>query len=421
MNAVASHHYRPRLGWLRSLIVGLAAAGLIGGCTAAVASPSPTTRAVASPSPTTRAVASPSAKSPSLEPASPTPGPSAASFTTLGVTSNWSGFSWSQLPSDNPLVTADFGVQVLTWRGGYVAYGTTNGESSSFVWTSADGQTWTQATSITAPSVLVAVSPTGLVAMTRNLSATVPSETVWTSSDGLHWHNAGPPAGVAFVDSMAGTSTGLVAVEHTLTGSGKFATYQYSVVFSTDGMSWTPVTVDVGLSADIKVPQVQAGGNRFFVLGAVRAGNASGAIGVVWWSDDGRTWTRSSGTIAWPAISLDFGRDGMLLHTNSLTADGGGVGLVLSTDGGKTWQPDDAFGPLGATVCGQSECSVQPDGAIASNGTVFVAVKSDGHAWVSYDGYTWTPIAWGGPAAASRPLLLMPRGVLVGSAYGAAK
>jgi len=415
MDAVASNHYRPRLSWLRSLAVGLAAASLVGGCTAAVASPSPMTSALVSPS-----VNSPSVNSPSLEPASPTPGPSAAAFTTLGVTSNWQGFSWSQLPSDNPLVTADFDVQVLTWRGGYVAYGTTNGASSSFVWTSADGQTWTQVTSITAPSVLVAVSPTGLVAMTSNPSATVPSETVWTSSDGLQWRNAGPPAGVAFVDSIAGTSTGLVAVEHTLTGSGKFATYQYNVVFSTDGMSWTPVTVDAGLSADIKVPQVQSGKNRFFVLGAVRAGNASGAVGVVWWSDDGRTWIRSSGTIGWPAISLDFGRDGILLHTNSMTVGGGGVGLALSTDGGKTWQPDDAFGPLGATVCGQGECSVQPDGAITSNGTVFVAVKSDGHAWVSYDGYTWTPIAWGGPASASGPLLVMPRGVLVGSAYGAA-
>ena len=383
-------------------------------------STSPTTT-LAQSSPTS----SPSAaSSSSLEPSSPTPGLSAATFTTLGIKSNWRGFSWSQLPSDSPLVTADPGTQVLTWRGGFVAYGTTNGGSSSFVWTSVDGQRWRQITAIVAPQVLVAVSPTGLVAIAGDPTSATPSETVWTSSDGVQWHNAGSPAGLAFVDSLAGTSTGLVAVQHTLTGSGKFATSQYSVAHSSDGVSWTPVTVGEDLSWIGHVMRVQSGDNRFFLMGAAPdPADSRGAIGIVLWSDDGRTWARSTGAISWPAIGLEFGRDGILLHTNSLTTGGGGVGLDRSTDGGKTWQPDDTFGPLGIIPCGQGECGVSPDGVIASNGTVFLAVKNDGHAWVSYDGRTWTPIAWNAPASISsaETVLVLPCGVVVGNAYGAAK
>jgi hypothetical protein len=51
---------------------------------------------------------------------------------------------------------------------------------------------------------------------------------------------------------------------------------------------------------------------------------------------------------------------------------------------------------------------------------VFLAVKSDGHAWVSYDGRTWTPISWNGPTA-DLTFLVLPRGVVIGNTYGAAK
>ena len=388
--------------------------------TGATASTSPAT-ASAQSSP----IASPSVASPaSAKPSSSAPPPSTGVFTTSGLTSNWQGFAWSQLRSDNPLVTADPGVQVLAWRGGYVAYGTTNGASSAVVWTSADGETWTRITAISAPQVLVAASPAGLVAISRDFSQATPVQTVWTSSDGVQWQNAGSPTGLAFIDFLAGTSTGLDAVEHVFPGSDKSATPQYGVVYSTDGLNWTPVTVEAGLAWNPDhIPQVQSGDDRFFLMvGAKDPANASGkgVIGVVWWSDDGRKWTRSSGTISYPGRMLDFGRDGILLHTRD-AAIPGGDGLVLSTDGGKTWQADDTFGPLGVHVCEGVACSVGPDGLIASNGTVFLAVKSDGHAWVSFDGRTWTPIAWNGPAPDLGAFLVLPRGVVVGNAYGAAK
>ena len=438
MNLIASDHNRSRLGRVRGLAVGLVALGLVAGCSVAGASPTPTSMASASPSPMIAASIAPADVPPSLQPSAPTPAPSAATFTTPGVASNWTGLSWSQLPSDNPLVTADPGVQVLAWQHGYVVYGTTGGRESGFVWTSPDSETWTQATSIVAPQVLVAASAAGLVAV----GSTVPTDTVWTSTDGVQWHDAGSPSGIGEVDSIAGTSAGFVATGHTQNGSGKFATQTFSVAFSTDGITWTPVAVQSGITWDDVGPQVQSGSNRFFVMGGYTDGAAetaayrldafdavggvggrdlvgSGAQGKggLWWSDNGRTWT-STGEWVY-ATSLVFGRGGILAYESPRLIPGY-IGLDVSTDNGKTWASAHD-GPLGAVVCGQGECTEGPDGAFASNGTVIVALKSDGKTWISYDGKTWTSIAEIGPADNLGTFLVLPRGVIVGSSYGTAK
>jgi hypothetical protein len=342
-------------------------------------------------------------------------------------------------------VTADpsrTGAQLLAWKHGYVVYGTTNGNSNAFVWTSQDGQTWTQVTAIVASGVLVAASPAGLVAVAGDPFATGSTQTVWTSSDGLEWRNAGALSGLESVDSMAGTSAGLVAVGHTINGAGKFATSTFSVAFSTNGISWTPIEVEPGIAWDDVGPQVQAGNNRFFVMGgytAIQANNAayrldaldgpgrlgggrlvaSGAPGKggLWWSDDGRKW-KSTGSWVY-ADALVFGRDGILLYENPRLIPGY-IGLDVSTDGGQTWAKSD-YGPLGANVCGQGECSEGPDGVIASNGTVFLAIKTNGKTWTSYDGKTWTPIAWNGPTPDLGTFLVLPRGVVLAGSYGAAR
>ncbi|HEX7612460.1 MAG TPA: hypothetical protein VF371_06760, partial [Candidatus Limnocylindrales bacterium] len=392
--------------------------------------------ASASPS-ATATVAQPSATP--TPGASPTAGASAATFTTAGAVSNWQGFTWTTLPPDSPILTAIPRIQVIPWRGGYVAYGTTNGGSIGVVWTSADGETWRQVTDIVAPFILMAVSPTGLVAIAEDLSAASPTATVWTSTDGLAWHKAGTASGIGSIDSIAGTSAGLVATGHTVDGTGKFATSQFGVAFSTDGLNWTPVSIQPGLTwSQDYGPEVQSGNGRFFLMGGYTGGTASDArpllasltqpgrygsgilgatirTGGLWWSDDGRTWTRSSDTAY--VAGLDFGQGGIVMHTTEGLVPGG-TGLELSTDGGKSWRKSND--PLGAVVCGPRECSTGPDGVISSNGTFFVAVKSNGKAWISYDGQAWTSIGWAGPLS-SLSLLVLPRGVVSDGQYGAAK
>jgi hypothetical protein len=368
-----------------------------------------------------------------------------ASFETPGLATGWQGFSWTRLAANNPDLggnpdLAASGVrQVLKWRGGYVATGSNPGHAapSTGLWLSPDGQTWTFAVGITQPTVMLAVAPVGLVAMGIDASGT--PKDLWTTSDGRNW---GGSTGVSNLPgslvSLAGTSNGIVATVAVTSGIGKAATTSYLVEYSTDGEKWSPETIQPGLSwnADAPAPTVQANAGRFFLLGSTTSALAQvGGTGIVfassaavpsyvWWSDDGRTWTRSGGSFEAAPQRIDFGRDGMLLETSWRGAVPGGTELARSTDGGKTWAPDAKFGPLGPSTC-SGACGTGPDGAIGSNGTYFVAVKNGGkQAWTSFDGTVWTPIPWGGPDLATVGLgsfVVLPRGVLAGDMYGAAK
>jgi hypothetical protein len=370
----------------------------------------------------------------------------ATGFTSSGILTGWNGFSWTKLAAANPIlgdatnVTGSGVTQVLKWRGGYVATGSIFGNSdvaSTSLWTSPDGATWTPATSIHETGVRVSVAPAGLLAIGVDPTTDALGST-WTSSNGTDWTNAGTPNFGGALLSIAGTDTGIVAIVSVTTGTGKFATGNYLVEYSTDGMTWSPETIESGMTwnANAPAPRVQSNAGRFFLLGSIAtpvadAGGQPRMIlaasvappSYVWWSDDGRTWTRSGGSFQANPHSIDFGRDGMLLET-SWNAVPGGTELARSTDGGKTWTPDAKFGPLGPVTC-SGECGTGPDGAIGSTGTVFVAVKNGGkQAWTSFDGATWTPISWAGPDPSSVGLgsfVVLPRGVLAGDMYGAAK
>jgi hypothetical protein len=356
--------------------------------------------------------------------------PAPATFTTPGVATNWTGFTWSTSPSEIPIQVAGAD-RILPWRGGYVAYGTANGSPGQSVWVSADGLTWKLIPELSATQVLVAESPAGLVAMTVTQSNTAPPtispETVWTSTDGTVWHNNGTPIGLANVTSIAGTPSGLVALQGTDVSSGSMSV-TYGVAYSTDGLRWTTVSVDPSLNWTFDrntpetsmVPVVQAGNGHLFLMFGDKGFGAS-THSVVWWSVDGRTWTRSTGTISQFGSSMDFGRDGILLYTGIATAGTNTYGFVVSTDGGMSWQPDDSFGPLGLNTCGQVACVEFPNGAVAANGTYFVAVRADGQAWTSYDAKTWTSIPWSGPIPKPFTLAVLPRGVMSIDQYGAAK
>jgi hypothetical protein len=406
---------------------------------------------------------SPSASAPTVAPSvTPTPSPFvrpthavspaptmiATGFTTPGVADGWKGFAWTHLAAGSPMLydsqVQGSGIgQVLHWKGGYVASGSVGLFGSPWpslgLWTSPDGQTWTPVTSIDATAVVVSVAPIGLLAVAVDATGSSMPGSVWTSSDGVSWHDAGVSNLPGSPVSIAGTDTGIVATVGVQSGTGKSATGTFLVEFSTDGVNWTRETVgNLGSSqggAFGLPPHVQSNGGQFFLMGtpaplASTTGfvlASSQASDEMWLSGDGRTWTRSAGGYSMFADFIDFGRDGMLLHTNANAAPGAN-GQAYSTDGGKTWHEDAHYGPLGQAPCPQWDCSTGPDGAIASNGTVLVAVKNGGkQAWLSYDGHAWTPIQWtgGDPFAAGYGgfggFLVMPRGVLLAGAYGAAQ
>jgi hypothetical protein len=429
-------------GVAAALVIAVAVAGVlvsvrIGGADAQPSATAAATSTIApsgssAPAESPSAASSPSAGLSAGPSASAQPAPTmmAGGFTTPGATSGWTGF----IPTNVDSTSTSFPTRFLKWNGGYVASaeyevaGKSNG-----LWVSPNGQTWIPVRSIQAPTVLISVAPVGLVAIEVPQAGDAPLTpgNVWTSSDGQSWHNAGRSNLPGTLVSIAGTDSGIVAtVEVAATGDSK-AGDLFFVYFSTDGTHWTRISAAGGIPYMYQIPpHVQSAGGRFFLMGmpgplagSPKAGFILAATAsphdVTLWSDDGRTWTQSGGSYTGLASSIEFGRDGMLMKTD-LGAVPGGSALARSNDGGKTWQVDPGFGPLGAAAC-SGECSLGPDGQIASNGMYFLAVKNGGgKAWLSYDGRTWTPVPWNLGDPQNGTIVVFPRGVAAGQ-YGAAK
>jgi hypothetical protein len=433
---------RPRPG----LVVGLASAAAVLSLAAGFSFAlryAQTGGATAEPSASASASASATpSESPTVS-GSPGATMNAAGFTTPGAVSDWTGFSWSGQPAPSPMLADDelFGSgvgQVLHWKGGYVATGsiTAGGETrpSRGLWTSPDGESWSAVTSIDAPAVLVSVAPGGLLAIGTPPFAEAASTplSAWFSSDGSSWRNVGTPNLPGALLSIAGTDRAVVATVVVETGTLKSTETSYQVFYSTDGVSWTALQVSPGLSAAQLAyglpPHVQTNDGRFYLMGSGVVGDEP--IDEMWLSEDGQTWTRSKGGYQLFADYIDFGRDGMVLHTSAIAAPSANL-QAYSTDGGLTWHDDPAFGPLGEDQR-EGPWGTRPNGVIASNGTVLVAVEIGGQqAWLSYDGRTWSAIDWaggdpegpiqgGGASYGGYGFTVLPRGVLLLGVYGAA-
>jgi hypothetical protein len=338
--------------------------------------------------------------------------------------------------------------QVLQWSGGYVATASpmhsASADPSPGLWTSADGQTWNAARGISDDAVRISVAPDGLVAIgfNGNVADGWMLGSAWSSSDSRNWTKLGQPDFPGSLVSIAGTSSGIVATVAISHGTGKGQYGSFQIEFSTDGLHWTAENVSPGLASAQdgygEPPHVQTHAGRFYLMGSAGPGTASTGMRLLssvsppdemWLSGDGTTWTKSAGgysaTGGLDADYIDFGRDGMILHTNAYGAAPGATGIANSNDGGRTWHEDKNYGPLGPTSC-QGACSNGEDGVIGANSTFFVAVKYGGkQAWLSYDGQHWSSIAWtgGDPTGTwygGNGFLVMPRGVLLAASYGAA-
>ena len=384
---------------LRTATVGPGASATVTAGSSAVATATATANATATTQPSAQAA-------PSTVPSFPIP----------GATSAWTGFSWQKVPvgSTMQVIASPYATRnLVSWDHGYAALGS-NGAGPNVLLTSPDGETWTQIAAVQDP-YFVAVGPGGLVLVDQGSSG----DTIWTSADGTQWHDAGRPAGVSDIQSIAGTAAGLVA-------TGQVNPTTFGVVFSTDGVSWAPVAFKEGAAWDDL--GVLAGQGRFFVLG----GSSETGQGGMWWSDDGWTWTRSTwtGFVTGGIPTIKFTSSGMLSWTGLGNSDNdNAVEIEISHDGGKTWLKDPGFGPLGSVGTCPDPATCQSDGYIGSNGSIFLAVNDEGKAWTSSDGIAWKQIQWNAPewgdSTTRYTFIVLPRGVLLGSpgsdlSYGSA-
>lgn len=313
---IASHRHQARFGRLRGLTLALAMAGLVGGCSVAATSPSPSTGVLSSFSPGAAAT------TPTASPTTPAP---VASIGTAPAGA-WSGLKWisagSAFPQTPVPTTADGSVEVSVfgWSGGYVGFRTafdlnSSGQAPPFVMvstSSADGVHWTAGRPMAtewAKDVVditqVIQGPSGLLAVGHYGRAACggPStvDALWTSPDGLIWTHVTPPADFtsSSVYTIDGGSIGYIA-----SGMLRDGVTQ-AIWLSADGISWHQTATPKPTTGTLVVDGATSFASGYVVAGAVLGDEGCGGPSLttpsLWWSATGSSWTRIKLTGATPA------------------------------------------------------------------------------------------------------------------------
>jgi len=435
MNATASLH-RARVGRLRGLAIGAAAAGLLASCSVA-ASPSPTTGASPSPSgsATTQVAATPT---PTLSSA---PTPTATPFPSVEAApaGPWSGIRWisaGPVFPQTPVPVTDGGsvqVSVFGWSRGYVGFRTAVDQSNpsvaatmSIVSTfSADGLHWTAGRPLDIEGLMkttvgitaVIEGPSGLLAVGRYQQAACGGpatvDVLWTSSDGLTWTRVTPPADFASasVYTIDGGSTGYIA-----SGTLKDGVTQ-AVWLSADGRSWRQSPLPKATFGTVVVDGATAFSAGYVVAGAVLGDEGCGGARLLtpslWWSANGASWTRSKLTGATPAsdatmtVSRISDRALVAIATEWNSTTQLSSQLVWATSDGQTWKlvksPSSLLsasvlsnGQRGLVVIAPPDNNGPPTIATVSDDLTVTALSQSGNGPIASASSTgWVPAALG--------------------------
>ena len=321
--------------WLEGLAIAVLIGALVAGCSTAGASPIPGgSGASLAPGPSAADSASAEATasgevSPATVPsetpvATATAGPSASPQTAA----RWTGIKWTNLgrvaqlaPPATVSNSSATDVSVFGWSRGYVGFQMIVTDDSAAVQkytlvstSSSDAVHWTADSPMAHPALDFAVEitaveegPSGLLAVGSELPAAcggpVTVKAMWTSTDGLTWSLVTPPADFASasVYTLDGGSSGFIA-----TGLLKDGVTE-AVWLSTDGRSWHQGALPKSVFGSVLVQGGTAFGGGFVASGAVRGDEGCGGYQLLtpslWWSTDGKGWTRAALTGAAPATN----------------------------------------------------------------------------------------------------------------------
>jgi hypothetical protein len=217
-------------------------------------------------------------------------------FEPLAVTS-FGAVNWASMPALMALAGRDAQfLGVAAGPGGYVVVGTvlSGTQAHPAAWWSADLRTWYPVsggglnTGRTASVTAVAAVGGGFVAVGTHGT----SPAVWTSSDGQHWsqHDIAAPAGAAgaTLTLLATSGTRVVAGGYARGRSGPFPVIASS---ADGGASWTQVVLATsgGLGT---VTALLASGSGFTAAGLAGPAGAQQPVG--WTSPDGLAWSAAS-------------------------------------------------------------------------------------------------------------------------------
>jgi hypothetical protein len=212
------------------------------------------------------------------------------------------GRTWTRAPDTGGIATPHLRLaSVDRWKGGFVAVGYVGaefGDADVAFLVSPDGRSWTLAptTDATRSARAVAVAATGpaLVAVGSTGPGSRGPAAIWTSVDGLHWARVADSPALADLRLRAvaadfgadGSLGGVVAVGENASGSVG------AVLRSADGRTWERLPADPALGRpgiQVRMYDVTATGRGLVAAGVVTEGIQYG-VAAIWTLHDG-TWT----------------------------------------------------------------------------------------------------------------------------------
>ena len=312
--------------------------------------------------------------------------PSAAPSSAAMASPASGGMTWTPLADPSVFAAADV-VDTVAGGPGVVAVGAVNkdGHQVATVWTSADGESWTQAPGEPGFTNQVLSYITQLGGGFVALAFQCPpegggecvGERVWTSSDAVKWQRGQFPqlleSGEVLCCEVTNLTTAGPGVVATAAAIGKPA--KGEVITSPDGKVWTvmprhPSWLKASLIA------VAAGGPGIVAVGT----NADETFGA-WTSTDGTTWTQAaavSGKASGEVRDLVAGGPGLV----AVGRDGTSAAVWTSSDGQAWTRLPDGDALAGGTM----------NRVTVANSTLVSVGKAgaDGALWTSPDGLAWT-------------------------------
>jgi hypothetical protein len=278
----------------------------------------------------------------------------------------WTGIQWTAGSIAAPKYDG-ISISMAGWSRGYAAIRTTNmaatdssPEASAIIPSeSADGLHWTDGKPLDISDFDfyewvgdIVEGPAGLLAVgyRTGIACGGPDAVngIWMSKDGISWRRTSMAGfGGGTVHQIDAGSSGYIATGHG-TGSNP-AAYVWT---SHDGLNWAGTNVDAAAYKGLQLTNATAFAGGFVMAGAnpdpKPEGCGSGTVTPsLWWSPDGKTWTRDivAGTTSGSSASFSVSRisDHMLVAHESSTKAGSNSSTEAawtSTDG-RTWKQDE--------------------------------------------------------------------------------
>lgn len=224
--------------------------------------------------------------------------------TTAQTWYSFDGTTWTKASDNAPNATGRFGQTCVVFASKIWLIGGTGSSVLNDVWSTSDGITWTQETTNAgwpARQNHTATVYNNRIWVMGGANGGTRYNDVWSSLDGITWTQATANAAWSARSHLASTADltklyilgGQTCSDGSCSSNSAFLGDVYS---STDGITWSPVTITPPWGGRSKHAITYMNG-AFYISGGTKY--TGGAYSDMWSSSDGLNWTQQNGNAVW--------------------------------------------------------------------------------------------------------------------------